>query len=87
MKSERSRRRLEWARTLLKRHGVWIIIIARFIPGGRTATTYACGTLEMRWRRRFLPANATAAILWAGYASALGYMGARRSKTICGCPC
>jgi membrane-associated protein len=80
MKSERSRRRLEWARTLLGRHGVWIIIIARFIPGGRTATTYACGTLEMRWRRRFLPADATAAILWAGYASALGYIGGSAFK-------
>jgi len=80
MKSERSRGRLEWAGTLLGRHGVWIIIIARFIPGGRTATTFACGTLELPWLRRFLPADATAAILWAGYASALGYIGGATFK-------
>lgn len=73
--SERSRRRLDWARDQLKHRGLWIIVIARFIPGGRTATTYAAGTLGMPWRSRFLPADATAAVLWAAYASALGYVG------------
>ena len=62
-------------RTQLRLHGAWIIIIARFIPGGRTATTYVAGTLEMPWKRRFLPADTAAAVLWSLYASALGYFG------------
>jgi len=48
--------------------------VARFIPGGRTATTYAAGTVGMPWRR-FLPADAIAAALWALYAAGLGYIG------------
>ena len=73
--SNRNRQRLGWARTQLQRNGAWIIIVARFIPGGRTATTYIAGTLGMPWKRRFLPADAVAAIAWALYSSALGYFG------------
>ncbi len=73
--SQKNRRRLDWARTQLRQRGGWIIIIARFIPGGRTATTYIAGTLQMPWKRRFLPADTVAAALWALYASALGYLG------------
>ena len=43
--------------------------------GGRTATTYVSGTLEMPWARRFLPADTTAGLVWSIYASALGYFG------------
>jgi membrane-associated protein len=67
--------RLRWARGQLESSGAWIIVVARFIPGGRTATTYAAGTLELAWRSRFLPADTVAATLWAVYASALGYIG------------
>lgn len=73
--SEGNQRRLGWARDQLRRRGVWIIVIARFIPGGRTATTYVAGTLEMPWKRRFIPADAAAAVLWALYSSGLGYFG------------
>jgi membrane-associated protein len=62
-------------RSRLQTSGAWIIVIARFIPGGRTATTYVAGTLEMEWRRRFLPADTAAGVLWSLYASALGYFG------------
>jgi membrane-associated protein len=75
LRSEKGRRRLKWARSQLEQHGVWIIVVARFIPGGRTATTYVAGTVGMPWRRRFLPADAVAAALWALYASGLGYLG------------
>jgi membrane protein DedA with SNARE-associated domain len=75
LRSEKSRRRLEWARSQLQHHGVWIIVVARFIPGGRTATTYAAGTVGMPWKRRFLPADGLAVALWALYASGLGYVG------------
>jgi membrane-associated protein len=80
LRSDKSRKRLDWAHDQLRRHGLWIIVVARFIPGGRTATTYACGTLGMSWRRRFLPADAAAASLWAVYASALGYIGGSKFK-------
>jgi membrane-associated protein len=73
--SERSRARLDWARAQLRANGAWIIVIARFIPGGRTATTYVSGTLEMPWRARFLPADAAAALLWSLYSAGLGYFG------------
>jgi membrane-associated protein len=73
--SGKGRQGLEWARTQLRRHGSWIVVAARFIPGGRTATTYSAGTLEMPWRRRFLPADAVAALVWAVYSAALGYFG------------
>lgn len=75
MNSEKSSRRLEWGRAQLQHHGVWIIVVARFIPGGRTATTYVAGTVGMPWRSRFLPADTVAAVLWALYSSALGYFG------------
>jgi membrane-associated protein len=80
MKSEKSRHRLAWARKQLQHRGVWIIVVARFIPGGRTATTYVAGTVGMPWKRRFLPADGVAALLWALYSSALGYFGGAAFK-------
>jgi membrane-associated protein len=53
----------------------WIIVVARFIPGGRTATTYVAGTVGMAWKSRFLAADGVAVLLWALYSSALGYFG------------
>jgi membrane-associated protein len=73
--SESNQRRLRWARTQIEQNGAWIIIVARFIPGGRTATTYIAGTLEMPWKRKFLPADTFAAVIWALFSSALGYIG------------
>ena len=73
--SEKNQQRLEWARTQLQHSGAWIIIVARFIPGGRTATTYMSGTLDMPWKRRFLPADTAAAVIWSLYSVALGYFG------------
>lgn len=73
--SEKAQGRLDWARAQLQSSGAWIIIVARFIPGGRTATTYVAGTLEMPWRRRFLPADTTAGLIWSLYSAALGWFG------------
>ena len=75
MGSESNQRRIEWARRQLRDRGGWIIIVARFIPGGRTATTYVAGTLEMPWKTRFLPFDTVAAVVWAMFWSALGYFG------------
>jgi membrane-associated protein len=69
-----SKQRLRRAERGVRSQGGILILIARFIPVGRTATTLAAGTLEMPWRR-FLAADALAAILWASYAAMLGYAG------------
>ena len=66
--------RLQWAEEALRLRGAILIGIGRFIPGGRTATTFAAGTLEMPYRQ-FLVADAIAASLWALYVSMLGYLG------------
>jgi membrane-associated protein len=79
--SEKNQRRLGWARTQIQQNGSWIIIVARFIPGGRTATTFIAGTLEMAWKRRFLPADTLAAVIWALFGSALGYFGGAAFET------
>lgn len=74
--SGRNRERLEWARAQLNRKGgPVIIVVGRFVPGGRTATTYAAGTLGMPWLHRFLPADLIAALLWSGYSAGLGFFG------------
>ncbi len=73
-KSEKARGRVEWARRQLRRRGGQIIVVARFIPGGRTATTFTAGALEMPWGR-FIKADAAAAALWATYMTPLGYFG------------
>lgn len=71
--------RLQWAEEALRRRGAILIGIGRFIPGGRTATTFAAGTLEMPYRQ-FLVADAVAASLWALYVSMLGYLGGETFK-------
>jgi membrane-associated protein len=72
--SERGRNQVAWAQRQLEQRGSVIIIAARFIPGGRTATTFSSGTLAMPWRR-FASIDAVAASLWAVYVTALGYFG------------
>jgi membrane-associated protein len=71
---EKGQARLLWAEEALRRRGAILIGVGRFIPGGRTATTFAAGTLEMPYRQ-FLVADAFAAALWALYVSMLGYLG------------
>jgi membrane-associated protein len=73
-RASKARERVEWARDQLDRRGWPIILAARFIPGGRTATTFSAGTLGMPWRR-FLAIDLAAAALWSAYATLLGYLG------------
>jgi membrane protein DedA with SNARE-associated domain len=72
--SQRGRQRVEWGRRQLQERGAAIIVVARFVPGGRTATTFSAGVLEMPWRR-FFAVDALAAALWATYMTLLGYFG------------
>jgi membrane-associated protein len=74
---ETAQRRLEWAKDFLQERGSYVLVIARFIPGGRTATTLTAGIVRLPWMTRFAPYIAVAAILWASYAALLGYLGGR----------
>ena len=74
--SEKGKRRRQWAERSLTRFGTQIIIVCRFIPGGRTAVTLSCGLIGYS-RRRFVFATAIAAIIWALYAFLLGRLGGR----------
>jgi membrane protein DedA with SNARE-associated domain len=63
-----------WAERSLERFGPQLIVVCRFIPGGRTAVTLTCG-LTGYPRRRFVPATAVAAVIWALYAFFIGRIG------------
>lgn len=70
------RRRVDWAERQLRERGSYLIVVGRFIPGGRTAITLTAGSLEMPWRR-FIAFDVLAGFLWAAYAALLGYFGGR----------
>jgi membrane-associated protein len=66
----------DWAERSLKRYGMQLIIVCRFIPGGRTAVTLCCG-LTGYSRRQFIIGTAIAAIIWANYAFWIGRLGGK----------
>ena len=72
----KGRRMMDWAQRQLADRGGELIAVARFIPGGRTAITLSAGTLRFPWRR-FVAFDALASLVWALYASLLGYLGGR----------
>jgi membrane protein DedA with SNARE-associated domain len=76
-RSEKSQRRLEWAERMLDERGAYIIIIARFIPGGRTAVTFSAGYIPTFPWRRFIVYDIVAGLIWATYAAMLGYFGGK----------
>jgi membrane-associated protein len=65
-----------WAERSLERYGMQLIIVCRFIPGGRTAVTLTCGIVGYS-RRRFTVATAVAAVIWALYAFFIGRIGGK----------
>jgi len=73
---EKARKRIEWAQQQVSERGGELILIARFVPGGRTVVTLSAGTLGYPWRR-FVIFDAAAALGWALYASLLGYFGGK----------
>lgn len=75
-RGRRARRVLDWAEKQLGERGAYLILIARFVPGGRTATTFTAGMVRFR-AAVFFPIAAVAAAAWAAYAVLLGYYGGR----------
>jgi membrane-associated protein len=66
----------EWAVRSLRRFGIQLIIVCRFIPGGRTAVTLTCGLTRYDYRR-FVAGTAVAAVIWALYAFLIGRLGGK----------
>lgn len=64
----------DWADRALRERGGLVLVIARYIPGGRTATTITAGAVSYSLRR-FAFFDAIAAISWGCYAVAIGYVG------------
>lgn len=76
-RSPKWHKRLEWAERTLDERGAYIILIARFIPGGRTAVTFSAGYIPTFPWRRFIVYDVIAGFLWATYAAMLGYFGGK----------
>ena len=74
LRSDRALRFYQAVSRQMEARGATIILVGRFIPAGRTATTFACGTLAYPYRRFFF-VDALAATAWASYTALLGYVG------------
>jgi membrane-associated protein len=74
--SEKAKKRVAWAHRQVEERGGELIVIARFIPGGRTAVTLSAGTLEYPWRK-FILFDSIAGLVWGAYAASLGYFGGK----------
>jgi membrane protein DedA with SNARE-associated domain len=58
----------------LDKRGGTMVVTSRFVPGGRTAVTLACG-LTGYPLARFSRAAGLAAVLWSLYTGAIGFLG------------
>ena len=75
-RSPRWRDRMARAEATLRERSATIIVVSRFIPGGRTATMVSAGVVGLRWRR-FAAYDLAAGLLWAGYACLIGLIGGK----------
>jgi membrane-associated protein len=72
----RGRRRLEFIHRAFERRGGSMILIGRFIPGGRTAVTFTAGATAYLYAR-FVFFAIIAAFTWSTYATLIGYAGGK----------
>lgn len=76
LRSATWRERVARAEAILRERSATIIVVSRFIPGGRTATMLSAGIVGLSWRR-FVAFDVAAGLLWAGYATLIGYVGGK----------
>ncbi|MDR0626076.1 MAG: DedA family protein [Bifidobacteriaceae bacterium] len=62
-----------WAQRLFARGAAPLMMVARFIPGGRVAVNLTAGTVRYPVRR-FLLIDATATSCWSAYSVVVGYV-------------
>jgi membrane-associated protein len=75
-RGEKGRKTIRWTERQLTERGGELILVARFIPGGRVAVTLSAGASGYPWPR-FAVFDAMAAIIWASYAALLGFFGGK----------
>ena len=75
-RGEKGRKTIRWTERQLAERGGELILVARFIPGGRIAVTLSAGAAGYPWRR-FAVFDAIAGTIWAAYAAFLGYFGGK----------
>ena len=77
-------RRVLIIKRLLDTHGVWVLLISRFIPGARTASVAVAGLTHLRWRIFLVVELPMAALTGAtqigiGYYAEQGFIGTHRT--------
>ncbi|MFI7638252.1 DedA family protein [Nonomuraea sp. NPDC049400] len=70
----RGKKAFVWARGALAERGGLVLVVARYIPGGRTATTLTMGAVRHPLRS-FTFFDAIAAGSWAVYSGLIGFFG------------
>ncbi|WP_236050608.1 DedA family protein [Nonomuraea cypriaca] len=70
----RDKKAFVWARNALAERGGLVLVVARYIPGGRTATTLTMGAVRHPLRS-FTFFDAIAAISWGVYSGLIGFFG------------
>jgi membrane-associated protein len=70
----RRRAAFDWAERTLAERGGLVLVVARYVPGGRTAITLTMGAVAYP-RRRFALFDGVAAVSWAMYSGLVGYVG------------
>lgn len=70
----RRRKAFEWAERALAERGGLVLVVARYIPGGRTAITLTMGSVGYPLRR-FTFYDTIAAVSWAVYGALVGLIG------------
>ncbi|MFW2383450.1 MAG: DedA family protein [Acidimicrobiales bacterium] len=58
----------------IRERGGLLLVTARFIPGGRTVITLACGATDQPFAEWFLRWVVVAGLIWATYAAGLGFL-------------
>ncbi|MEP6853177.1 MAG: DedA family protein [bacterium] len=76
LRGEKGQRTRKWAERTLEKYGMRLLIVARFIPGGRTAVTLTAGITHYPVAR-FRTAVGIAAVLWTAYAFGIGLIGGK----------
>lgn len=67
-------RKLKIGRYAFDTHGTKVVFFGRFVSILRTYAAFLAGANQMRWRR-FLPANASGGVTWAGIYTFASYLG------------
>jgi membrane protein DedA with SNARE-associated domain len=70
----RRRTAFDWAGNALQQRGGTALVVARYVPGGRTAVTLTTGAIRFPFTA-FVRYDALAAVSWAVYCALVGYIG------------